>query len=87
MQEYTLPERLISFWSIINSHVFWSTNEYKEKEVTQDVGNVVVNQHQDIHVKLCLTDIQVTKAKGTWKPDKVGCVFQLVVVCVITTKA
>ena len=58
---------LISFWYIINSYVFWSANEYKEKEVTQDLGDVIINQHQDMYVKSYLTDIQVIKAKVTWR--------------------
>ena len=55
--------------------MFQSTNEYTEKEVTQDLGDVVINQHQDIHVKLGLTDIWVTKTKVTWRQDNVSSVF------------
>ena len=34
MQEYKLPQILISFWQMINSHMFQPTNEYKGKAVT-----------------------------------------------------
>ena len=42
--------------------MFQSTNEYKGKKVTQNLGDVVINQHQDMSVKFCLTDIQLTKS-------------------------
>ena len=64
MQEYKVPEVLISFWQMINSHLFWSTNEYTEKVVTQELGDMLINKHQDNCVKVCLTDIWVTKRKS-----------------------
>ena len=45
MIEYKLPEMLISFCQMINSHMFQSTNDYTEKAVTQNLGDVVINQH------------------------------------------
>ena len=36
----------------------------QKKEVKQYLGDVVINQHQGIHVKLCLTDIWVMKKQN-----------------------
>ena len=44
--------------------MFQSTNEYTEKVVAQNLGDTVINQHQDICVKLCLTDILKPKQHG-----------------------
>ena len=55
--------------------MFQSTNEYKEKEVTQDLGDMVINQHQDMCIMLYLTDNWVIKVKVTWRLDKVRHVF------------
>ena len=44
--------------------MFQSTNKDTEKEVKQDLDDVVINQHQVIHVKLCLTDIQVMESQS-----------------------
>ena len=59
--------------------MFQSTNEYTEKAVTQNLGDVVINQHLDICVKLCLTDIWVIKAKATWRLNNVSSVFQFLI--------
>ena len=44
--------------------MFQSTNEDTEKEVKQDLGDAVITQCQDIHVKLCLTNIWVTESQS-----------------------
>ena len=47
----------------MNSHAFWSTYECKGKEGTQVLGDAVVNQHQEMCVKVYLTDIRAIKPK------------------------
>ena len=59
---------------MINTHLFQSTNEYTGKAATQELGNVLINHHQDNCVKVCLTNIWATKGKATWKPDNVSSV-------------
>ena len=44
---------------------FNSTNEGTEKVVTQNLGDVVINQHLDKCVKLSLTYIWVTKSHSS----------------------
>ena len=45
-------------------NVFQLTNEYTEKAVTQNLGDMVINQCLDNCVKVCLTDILVTKSQS-----------------------
>ena len=42
-------------------------NENTGREVLKNLGDAVTNQHPGKWVKLCVTNIWVSKIKATWK--------------------
>ena len=51
------------------------TKENAGKESQKISDDVVTNEHLGKCVRTCVTDIQVTKGKMTWKHDLVSMVF------------
>ena len=71
MQEYKLPEMLVSFWQMINNHMCFNQPMSTQKRQSHKyLGDVVINQHQDNCVKVCLTNIQVTKSQSNMETQQ-----------------